>query len=677
MRRLLPVLVAGCALALAVTALASDPTGFFSQLPGHGGCITDNGNSNGAAADCADGRGLSSGESIALTPDGRFLYLYSYAGGITMLSRDTTTGAISQADDSSVCIFKTGASGDCGDGSGPSTGGDSAHALAVVGGHIYTAGRDDGMVSIFDRSVVTGALSEASCLSVSGNDADGNASCTTIDSLDNAQSLAVSPDGKFLYVGGYGPYGLSVFSIGLGGELTPLGSGDGCHVAVDTTGCTTSRLAETVYDIALSPDGSTLYAANYNGNAVLAFSVDSTTGALTQIAGTGGCFIAAGETQPTDPCTEAHGLDGPGSVEVSPDGKLVSVASVRERGLVILRRASDGTLSQAAGAASCVNETSADGCGSSRETQNIYRTLFSPDSGTLITAGSGDDAGQGGLAFFDIAADGTITQRAGTRGCISDTGFDSLGAPGSCAAARGIDGPVALTMTADGRWLYAVGNLDAGVAGFRLQHPPACADASASTAFGTAVTIPVTCTDSDGDSVTLAGVDGPAHGSVSFSATSATYTPAAGFSGADSLRVRGSDGISESAPATVSVTVGAGPPPPPPPAGKKAPLKLSLGAKPTRDRTLPFRFTFSGTLTPAAGTTCSGKVVLTVKRGRKTVAKKTATLASSCKWKAVVKFANRRKLGRKRSGKLVAKARFAGSSTLDTKLSKALAVRYG
>ncbi len=236
-----------------------------------------------------------------------------------------------------------------------------------------------------------------------------------------------------------------------------------------------------------------------------------------------------------------------------------------------------------------------------------------------------------------------------------------------------MSGPVGLAATQDGRWLYATGFRDNGLAAFRLLHPPACSDASASTAFGTAVTVPVTCTDADGDTVTLAGIDGPAHGSVTFSGLSATYTPAAGFSGTDSFRVRGSDGSDNSAPATVTVQVGAAPPV----AAKQTPQKLSVGAKPKRDRTLPFKFTFSGKLTPAAGTTCSGRVTVTVKRGKKTVAKKTATLSSACGWKAVVTFKNRKKLGRKRSGKLVAKARYGGNAALNPKSSSALTVRYG
>src|SRR5207247_462831 len=137
--------------------------------------------------------------------------------------------------------------------------------------------------------------------------------------------------------------------------------------------------------------------------------------------------------------------------------------------------------------------------------------------------------------------------------------------------------------------------------------------------------------------------------------------------------VKANDGVNDSAPATVTVHVGAAPPPPVGTA-KKTPAKLSLGAKPKRDRKLPYKFTFSGKLTPAAGATCSGKVTLTVKHGKKTVAKKTATLSSSCKWKAVVTFENRKKLGKKKTGKLSAKARFGGNAALNAKASNAVTV---
>ncbi len=48
----------------------------------------------------------------------------------------------------------------------------------------------------------------------------------------------------------------------------------------------------------------------------------------------------------------------------------------------------------------------------------------------------------------------------------------------------------------------------------------------------------------------------PAHGTLgAIAAGKVTYTPAAGFKGADSFTYRASDGTAQSAPATVSLTV--------------------------------------------------------------------------------------------------------------------------
>ena len=50
---------------------------------------------------------------------------------------------------------------------------------------------------------------------------------------------------------------------------------------------------------------------------------NTTTGAITQPAGTAGCVSETG----AGPCADGHGLDGPLAVAVSPDGKSVYVAS--------------------------------------------------------------------------------------------------------------------------------------------------------------------------------------------------------------------------------------------------------------------------------------------------------------------------------------------------------------
>ena len=85
---------------------------------------------------------------------------------------------------------------------------------------------------------------------------------------------------------------------------------------------------------------------------------------------------------------------------------------------------------------------------------------------------------------------------------------------------------------------------------------PTCQDVARKTKVGTAVSIPLTCTDPDGDTLTLSKVTDPAHGTLgAISAGAVTYTPAAGYFGPDSFTYKASDGTANSTPATVSITV--------------------------------------------------------------------------------------------------------------------------
>jgi PKD repeat protein len=88
-------------------------------------------------------------------------------------------------------------------------------------------------------------------------------------------------------------------------------------------------------------------------------------------------------------------------------------------------------------------------------------------------------------------------------------------------------------------------------------HAPAVSNASASTAGGTPVTIPLTATDQDGDTLALRVVNQPANGRAGISNTTATYYPDLGFMGSDTFTVAAWDGSTNSALATVTVNVGA------------------------------------------------------------------------------------------------------------------------
>lgn len=87
---------------------------------------------------------------------------------------------------------------------------------------------------------------------------------------------------------------------------------------------------------------------------------------------------------------------------------------------------------------------------------------------------------------------------------------------------------------------------------------PVAVARSVSAAVNTALPITLTGTDAEGSALTYAIVTPPAHGSLSGSAPNVTYTPATGFTGADSFTFLVNDGTANSVAATVSITVSAG-----------------------------------------------------------------------------------------------------------------------
>ena len=103
---------------------------------------------------------------------------------------------------------------------------------------------------------------------------------------------------------------------------------------------------------------------------------------------------------------------------------------------------------------------------------------------------------------------------------------------------------------------------NAGLAVFARESAPVCQAATVTTASRTPVTVPLHCSDPDGDAVTRSIVSGPAHGTLSAvdnSAGTVTYTPATEFSGKDSFTFAASDGVNQGAPATATITVTPGP----------------------------------------------------------------------------------------------------------------------
>jgi Big-like domain-containing protein/cadherin-like protein len=173
-------------------------------------------------------------------------------------------------------------------------------------------------------------------------------------------------------------------------------------------------------------------------------------------------------------------------------------------------------------------------------------------SGNVIwTNGNGDVRPIGSTSGLPPSQQGTITLTACGTVNTTGTSFPTNGVP------TGVF-PVITT----GSCAPAAPSLPAGVPPLiTCNTPPVANDATASTNEDTTVTITLSGTDADGNSLTFTIVTPPAHGSlgpiVPTGPTSATvnYTPALNYNGPDSFVYRANDGNGGTDDATVTITV--------------------------------------------------------------------------------------------------------------------------
>jgi outer membrane protein assembly factor BamB len=86
-------------------------------------------------------------------------------------------------------------------------------------------------------------------------------------------------------------------------------------------------------------------------------------------------------------------------------------------------------------------------------------------------------------------------------------------------------------------------------------HPPSAANQSVATNKNTPIPITLSATDADNDPLSYTITLDPAHGSLSGTAPSVTYTPATGYTGPDSFQFKANDGQADSNLASVSINV--------------------------------------------------------------------------------------------------------------------------
>jgi DNA-binding beta-propeller fold protein YncE len=286
---------------------------------------------------------------VAVSPDGKSVYVTSsYApgrnGAVVRLVRNTTTGAITQPAGTAGCISHTGA-GPCADG----------HALeepwsvtvSPDGKSVYATSRNNGpedsagAVVRLIRNPATGAISQPA----------GTAGCISSPQVGSADSswtgcaeghavseggVTVSPDGKSVYVASYSWSAVArlIRNTTTGAISQPAGA-VGCISETGAGLCADGHVLDGALSVAVSPDGKSIYTASYFSDAVARLNRNTTSGAITQPAGTAGCISQTG----AGPCADGHGLDGALSVTVSANGKSTYVASLFSNAVARFNRA--------------------------------------------------------------------------------------------------------------------------------------------------------------------------------------------------------------------------------------------------------------------------------------------------------------------------------------------------
>ena len=250
-----------------------------------------------------------------------------------------------------------------------------------------------------------------------------------VDGLNGATSVAASPDGSYVYVAGYDDNALAVFRRdAVTGQLTFI------QVLKDGIGGVDGlRAADSV---AVSPDASHVYATGEVDSALVVFRRDVATGQLT--------FVQ----RLKDGAYGVDGLSGATSVVVSPDGRHVYTTGEYDFALTVFRRdVANGRLTFV--------QMLRDGVNGVYGLYHAKSVTVSPDGYRVYATGVLDntlsvfqrDAVSGQLTFLQVLKDGL-------------NGVDGLNRANSVA------------VSPDGDHVYATGEADNALAVFRVGEAP-------------------------------------------------------------------------------------------------------------------------------------------------------------------------------------------------------------
>jgi fibronectin-binding autotransporter adhesin len=320
--------------------------------------------------------------------------------------------------------------------------GSRAIALSPDGGNVYVASSKSDAIAIFARDAGNGRLTQpkgpSGCIAAKG--ADG---CAAAIGLDGPNSVAVSRDGRNVYVTSRTANSITVFKRNRRtGALRQLPPAFGCVAGAPIPGCASGRALVGPDVVAVSPDGANVYVGSFLGNAVATFTRDPATGALAQPGGSAGCIA---ETT-TSGCAHAVALGAPEGLAVSGNGANVYVATALSSALLVLARdPSTGALSQATNGSGCIVDAALGGCTTGLQLSGANAVAVSPRSGDVYVTSLFSNS----VTSFTPTASGGLAQLQGTAGCL--VWLRAVG----CSFGRALSAPEGLVVSPDGANVYA------------------------------------------------------------------------------------------------------------------------------------------------------------------------------------------------------------------------------
>jgi hypothetical protein len=542
-RGTLATIVAGLALALmgAASASAAIPGG-FKQLPGAAGCVSD-----GGASGCTASHDVGGVYRVAISPDGRNAYVPGFGGSsLTIFDRDQNTGALTQKSGADGCFHAAAATATCR--SLPMLSLPFDAVVSPDGKSVYVPSYGSSAVIEFDRAA-DGTLTQKSGADACISNA-GTSPCRDARAMVNPYELAVSSDGRNVYVTAFGSSSLTALAVGANGGLSQVTDGPGGSGCVQNTpdadACADGRAFSGPFGIAIDPSGTTVYAAGYSSSSISAFARDSSTGRLSVLGGPTGCVVASA----AESCGVASGMGTSYQLYAAGGGVLYAAVSSPSRVLTFDVQPNGGLIRRSGAAGCVVNGAATADCSAGRALSDPTGIVGSSDGQDVYVSST-----DGGTVELDRASTGALSARADLLGC---TAFGSVA---GCNAFTGLTaGPWGIAISPDNRYLYAA-SPSGGIAVLkRDSESPRCSDATVTVQAGSVGPLDVPCSDRDGDAFNVSVINPPTLGSlgaIDNSAHTIVYAAPQGQNGAATFTFKAAypDGSYSSETGSITVNV--------------------------------------------------------------------------------------------------------------------------